>query len=57
MISEATKKKDKVNVYECLLYKERFNDDLEKASFDKIIAYSIIHLLEDSEKVIQDTEF
>jgi len=30
-----------------------FNDDLEKASFEKIIAYAIIHLLEDSEKVIQ----
>jgi len=30
-----------------------FNDDLEKASFDKIIAYSIIHLLENSENVIQ----
>ena len=30
-----------------------FKDDLEKASFDKIIAYSIIHMLEDREKVIQ----
>jgi len=30
-----------------------FKDDLGKASFDKIIAYSIIHMLEDTEKVIQ----
>lgn len=30
-----------------------FKDDLEKASFDKILAYSIIQLLADSEKVIQ----
>ncbi len=30
-----------------------FKYDLEKASFDKIIAYSIIQLLADSEKVIQ----
>jgi len=30
-----------------------FKDDLGKASFDKIIAYSIIHMLEDVEKVIQ----
>jgi len=54
MISEATKKKDKVNVTNVSFSQGTiFNDDLEKASFDKIIAYSIIHLLEDSEKVIQ----
>jgi len=54
MISEATKKKNKVNVTNVSFSQGTiFNDDLEKASFDKIIAYSIIHLLEDSEKVIQ----
>lgn len=30
-----------------------FNDDMGKESFDKIIAYSIIHLLYDCEKVIK----
>ena len=54
MISEATNKKNKVNVMNVSFSQGTiFNDDLEKASFDKIIAYSIIHLLEDSEKVIQ----
>jgi ubiquinone/menaquinone biosynthesis C-methylase UbiE len=54
MINEATKKKNKVNVTNVSFSQGTiFNDDLEKASFDKIIAYSIIHLLEDSEKVIQ----
>jgi len=54
MICEATKKKNKVNVTNVSFSQGTiFNDDLEKASFDKIIAYSIIHLLKDSEKVIQ----
>jgi len=54
MISEAIKKKNKVNVTNVSFSQGTiFNDDLEKASFEKIIAYSIIHLLEDSEKVIQ----
>ena len=54
MISEAIKKKNKVNVTNVSFSQGTiFNDDLEKASFEKIIAYAIIHLLEDSEKVIQ----
>jgi ubiquinone/menaquinone biosynthesis C-methylase UbiE len=54
MISEAIKKKNNVNDKNVSFSQGTiFNDDLEKASFDKIIAYSIIHLLEDSEKVIQ----
>jgi ubiquinone/menaquinone biosynthesis C-methylase UbiE len=54
MISEATNKKNKVNVTNVSFSQGTiFNNDLKKASFDKIIAYSIIHLLEDSEKVIQ----
>jgi ubiquinone/menaquinone biosynthesis C-methylase UbiE len=54
MISEAIKKKNKVNATNVSFSQGTiFNDDLEKASFEKIIAYSIIHLVEDSEKVIQ----
>jgi len=54
MISEATKKKNKVNVKNVSFSQGTiFNDDLEKASFEKIIAYAIIHLLGDSEEVIQ----
>ena len=54
MINEATKKKNKVNITNVSFsHGTIFNDGFEKASFDKIIAYSIIHLLEDSEKVIQ----
>jgi ubiquinone/menaquinone biosynthesis C-methylase UbiE len=54
MISEALKKKNNLNITNVSFSKGTiFNDDLEKASFDKIIAYSIIHLLDESEKVIQ----
>lgn len=54
MISEATKKKNKLNVKNVSFSQGTiFNDDLEKTSFDKIIASAIIHLMEDSEKVIQ----
>jgi ubiquinone/menaquinone biosynthesis C-methylase UbiE len=54
MISEATKKKNKVNVKNVSFSQGTiFNNDLEKTSFDKIIAFAIIHLMEDSEKVIQ----
>lgn len=54
MVREATKKKDKVNVKNVSFSQGTiYNDDLGKSSFDKIVAYAIIHLLEDSEKVIQ----
>ena len=54
MISEAIKKKDKINATNVSFSQGTiFNDELEKGSFEKIIAYSIIHLLEDSEKAIQ----
>jgi ubiquinone/menaquinone biosynthesis C-methylase UbiE len=54
MISEATKKKNKLNVTNVSFSQGTiFIDDLEKASFEKIIAFAIIHLLEDSEKAIQ----
>jgi ubiquinone/menaquinone biosynthesis C-methylase UbiE len=54
MISEALKKKNEANVTNVSFSQGTiFDDDLEKVPFDKIIAFSIIHLLEDSEKVIQ----
>ena len=54
MINEAVKKKNKTTIKNISFSQGTiFRSDLESASFDKIIAYSIIHLLEDSEKVIQ----
>ena len=53
MINEAIKKKNKANIQNVsYLQGTIFSSDLEKASFNKIIAYAIIHLLEDSDKVI-----
>ena len=54
MINEANKKKDKAHIQNISFYQGTINkSDLEKASFDKIIAYGIIHLLEDKEMVIK----
>jgi ubiquinone/menaquinone biosynthesis C-methylase UbiE len=54
MISEAIKKKNELNVPNVSFSQGTiYNNDLEKSSFEKIIAYSIIHLLEDSEKVVR----
>lgn len=54
MISEAIERKNKVNIKNVSFSQGTiFNNDLADASFDKIIAYSIIHLLEESEKAIQ----
>ncbi len=54
MINEAIKKKDETNITNISFSQGTiFNDDFEKSSFDKIIAYGIIHLLEDNESVIQ----
>lgn len=54
MIKEAVKKKDEENILNISFAQGTiFNTNLEKASFDKIIAYGIIHLLEDSEKVTE----
>jgi len=54
MINEATKKKEKANIQNISFSQGTiYKNDLEKASFDNIIAYGIIHLLEDKEKVIQ----
>jgi len=54
MIREAIKKKDEANILNISFSQGTlFEDDFEKASFDKIIAYAILHLLEDSEKLIR----
>jgi 2-polyprenyl-3-methyl-5-hydroxy-6-metoxy-1,4-benzoquinol methylase len=54
MIGEAIKKKDEAKIMNVSFSQGTiFDDDFEKASFDKIIAFAIIHLLEDSENVIQ----
>jgi ubiquinone/menaquinone biosynthesis C-methylase UbiE len=54
MIKEAIKKKDESKVSNISFSQGTiFNTNLEKTSFDKIIAYGIIHLLEDNQKVIQ----
>ena len=54
MINEAIKKKDKANIKNISFSQGTiYNNDFEKASFDKIIAYGIIHLLEDKEKAVQ----
>ena len=54
MITEAKKKIEKFNVKNVSFSQGTiFSDDLEKASFEKITAYAIIHLLNDSEEVIE----
>lgn len=54
MIRNAMKKKDEAKIMNVSFSQGTlFSCDLEKSSFDKIIAYAIIHLLEDCEKVIQ----
>ena len=54
MINEAIKKNNEAKIKNISFSQGTiFTNDLEKASFDKIIAYAIIHLLEDSEKVVQ----
>ena len=54
MINQATEKKIAANVENVSFSQGTiFTNDLEKESFDKITAYGIIHLLEDSDKVIQ----
>lgn len=54
MINEALKKKNNANADNVSFTQGTiFSNDLKKASFEKIIAYGILHLLEDSQKVIQ----
>lgn len=54
MISLAINKLDATNVKNVSFsYGTIFKDDLDKASFDKILAYSVIHLLPESEKIVR----
>jgi ubiquinone/menaquinone biosynthesis C-methylase UbiE len=54
MINEALVRKSKSGL-STVSFKQGsiFDNTLEEASFDKIIAYSIVHLLEDADKAIQ----
>ncbi len=54
MIKEATKKKNELKIANASFTQGTiFKNDFEKASFDKIISYGVIHLLDDKEKVVQ----
>ena len=54
MIKEATKKKKELKIMNASFTQGTiFKNDFEKASFDKIISYGVIHLLDDKELVIQ----
>jgi ubiquinone/menaquinone biosynthesis C-methylase UbiE len=53
MINEALKKTNELKITNISFSQGTiFSNDLKESSFEKIIAYSIIHLLDDSEKVI-----
>lgn len=54
MIKAARKKKNELKITNAsFIQGSIFNKDFEKASFDKIISFGVIHLLDDKEKVIQ----
>ena len=54
MINEANRKKNELNILNASFSQGTiFENELEDASFDKVISYAVIHLLEESEKVIQ----
>lgn len=54
MIRQANKKKGELQISNISFsYGTIFNADLENNSFDAIIAFGIIHLLEDSQKIMQ----
>ncbi|NOR87162.1 MAG: methyltransferase domain-containing protein [Bacteroidales bacterium] len=54
MIKEATKKKNELKISNASFTQGTiFKNDFENASFDKIVSYGVIHLLDDKEKVIQ----
>ena len=54
MIKEAKKRKNELKIMNVSFTQGTiFKNDFEKASFDKIISYGVIHLLDDREKVIQ----
>jgi len=54
MIKEATKKKKELKIMNASFIQGTiFKNDFEKSSFDRIISYGVIHLLDDSEKEIK----
>ena len=54
MIKEATKKKNELQIANAsFTHGTIFKNDLDKASFDTVVSYGVIHLLDDKEKVIQ----
>lgn len=54
MINEANKKLNDSNFKKITFAQgDIFDNDYENASFDKIISYGVIHLLNDSDKIIQ----
>jgi 2-polyprenyl-3-methyl-5-hydroxy-6-metoxy-1,4-benzoquinol methylase len=54
MIKEAVKKRDASHQTNCSFTQGTiYTEDLQPASFDKIISYSVLHLLEDSEETIR----
>lgn len=54
MINEAIKKKNNANADNVTFSQGTiFSNELAQASFDKIIAFAMVHLLEDSEKTIR----
>ena len=54
MIKEARKKKNELKIANASFAQGTiFKNDLKNASFDKIVSYGVIHLLDDKEKVIQ----
>lgn len=54
MINEANKKKSELDISNISFSQGTiFDSNLENSSFDTIIAYGIIHLLEENQKVIQ----
>lgn len=54
MISRANKKKNQKNIKNIIFQQgDIFDVNFEFASFDKVISYGVVHLLNDSEKVIR----
>jgi ubiquinone/menaquinone biosynthesis C-methylase UbiE len=54
MINLANKKKEDADIPNCSFIQGTIHsEDLENSSFDKILSYSVIHLLEDSPRDIQ----
>lgn len=54
MIKAAVKKKEAANSPNCsFLHGTIFSEALQPASFDKVLSYSVLHLLDDSEETVR----